>query len=309
MLGTPRAARSREWKSTPCRPRLLGPVRAIAVWLAWHAIGWAAAAGEPERIPLWNGRAPIGDGRFESAEAWLTIHVPDKPRGDAVVICPGGAYTGLVVDSEGHGIAEWLGRHGVVGAVLEYRLPAGRHRVPLLDAQRAVRHLRARAAAIGIKTDRIGVIGFSAGGHLASTLGTHFDAGDPAASDPIDRMSCRPDFMILIYPVITMGAGGHSGSREALLGGNRSAELIGEYSNETRVTAESATPPTFLAHALDDTVVPPDNSRAFHEAMRRSGKESELLLLPSGGHGLNGYQGPMWDAWRQRVLEWLRPAG
>src|SRR5205823_5191344 len=142
-----------------------------------------AGQAEPNRIPLWNNRAPVADGRdgqFQEAEAWITVHRPAKGNGAAIVICPGGGYGGLVTGAEGHGIAAWLNRHGIAGVVLEYRLPAGRSFVPLLDAQRAIRTVRANAKEWGIEPSRIGIMGFSAGGHLASTAGTHFDDGDPA---------------------------------------------------------------------------------------------------------------------------------
>src|SRR6516165_5596967 len=168
-----------------------------------------ALADEPRRIALWDAHAPIGDGQFEDKDAWITVHQPTKGNGTAIVICPGGGYGGLVTGPEGHGIAQWLNRHGIAGIVLEYRLPAGRAFVPLLDAQRALRTVRANASAWGIDPLRIGIMGFSAGGHLASTAGTHFDDGNLAATDPVARMSCRPDFLILVYPVITMNETAH----------------------------------------------------------------------------------------------------
>ena len=141
------------------------------------------------------------------------------------------------------------------------------------------------------------------GGHLASTAGTHFDSGDPDAADPIERVSCRPDFMILVYPVIRMDEKTHGGSKRNLLGRDPKPDLLDLFSNEKQVTAN--TPPAFLAHALDDKVVPPDNSRSFYEALRSCQVAAEFLELPRGGHGLNGYQGPMWDAWQTKSLEWL----
>lgn len=258
---------------------------------------------KPERMGLWNKRAPIGDGRFEDKEAWITIHQPKKPNGTAIVICPGGGYGGLVTGAEGHGIAAWLNRHGICGVVLEYRLPAGRSQVSLLDAQRAIRTVRAKAKGWNLDPARIGIMGFSAGGHLASTAGTHFEQGEANAADPVQRVSCRPDFMILVYPVITMGDKGHSGSRTNLLGKNPNAKLVELFSNEKQVTAQ--TPPTFLAHARDDRPVPPDNSRMFYDALRANKVAAHYLELPSGGHGLNGYKGPMWDAWQAQSLAWL----
>ncbi len=266
-----------------------------------HGDSFGADAGE--RIGIWNGKAPTGDGNSESVETWITVHRAPKPNGTAVVICPGGGYGGLVTGAEGHGIAEWLNGHGIAGIVLEYRLPKGRTYVPLLDAQRAIRTVRANAKAWQIDPERIGIMGFSAGGHLASTSATHFDNGDPNATDAVDRVSCRPDFAILVYPVITMNETTHRGSRTNLLGENPSDKLIELFSNEKQVNEK--TPPTFLAHAIDDKAVVIENSRMFHAALKKHKVYCELLELPSGGHGLNGYKGPMWDAWQQKSLAWL----
>lgn len=264
----------------------------------------AAAEKDGERIALWMGQAPISDGKYEDAEAWITVHRPAQPNGAAIVICPGGGYATQVTGPEGHGIAEWLNQHGITGVVLEYRLPAGRAYVPLLDAQRALRTVRARAKEWAIEPARIGIIGFSAGGHLASTAGTHFDDGDPNASDPIERISCRPDFLILVYPVIAMGEKiTHQGSQNNLLGKDAPSKLVELFSNEKQVTAR--TPPTFLAHAVDDKPVPPENSKAFYEALLAHNVPARYVELSSGGHGLNGYKGPMWDQWQADSLAWL----
>jgi acetyl esterase/lipase len=263
----------------------------------------AAGPAQPGVVPLWSNRAPIGDGKFADGDARITVHRAYNPNGAALVICPGGGYGGLVTGAEGHGIAAWLNGHGITGVVLEYRLPKGNSAVPLLDAQRAIRIARSRAAEWGIDPKRIGIIGFSAGGHLASTAGTHFDAGNAAATDPLDRVSSRPDFMVLVYAVITMGAKGHSGSRNNLLGKDATPELIERFSNEKQVTRE--TPPAFLAHAVDDKVVPLEHSKMFLEALKANGVEARYLELPSGGHGLNGYKGPNWDAWQAQSLAWL----
>ncbi len=262
-----------------------------------------AQAGKPVKVGLWNKRAPVGDGTIQEVEVFITMHQPQKPNGAAIVICPGGGYGGLVTGGEGHGIAQWLNRHGIAGVVLEYRLPKGKSMVPLLDAQRAIRTVRANAKAWKIDPQRVGIMGFSAGGHLASTAGTHFDTGNPTAADAVDRLSCRPDFMVLVYPVITMGDKGHGGSRNNLLGKGATAKLVELFSNEKQVTEK--TPPTFLAHAKDDRPVPPENSKMFFDALRQNKVAAEYLELPSGGHGLNGYKGPMWDAWQNRSLAWL----
>ena len=257
----------------------------------------------PRSISLWSSHAPMGGGEFQDADATITVHRAAKPNGAAMVICPGGGYGGLVVGAEGHGIAKWLNGHGITGVVLEYRLPKGHAFVPLLDAQRAIRTVRSRAAEWGVDAKRIGIIGFSAGGHLASSAGTHFDAGDPKSPDAIGTVSCRPDFMVLVYPVISMGTQGHLGSRNNLLGKDATPDLVELFSNEKQVNAQ--TPPAFLAHALDDKVVPAVNSSMFHDALRVNNVEAKFLELSSGGHGLNGYKGPMWDAWQTQSLEWL----
>jgi acetyl esterase/lipase len=262
-----------------------------------------AVAEKPERISLWPGKAPVDAATTESANAFITVYRPERPNGTAFVICPGGGYGTLVKRPEGTGIATWLNRHGIAGIVLEYRLPRGKPLRSLSDAQRAIRTARARAREWGLDRGRIGIIGFSAGGHLASTAATHFDAGTPGSVDPVERFSCRPDFAILVYPVVTMGPGTHGGSRRNFLGKQPSAELQREYSAESQVT--SRTPPMFLAHAADDRVVLPPNSKNLYEALRAQKIPAKYLELPRGGHGLNRYKGPMWDAWQKQSLEWL----
>jgi acetyl esterase/lipase len=264
------------------------------------AVVGVAQSSQPERILLWTGQTP-------ASKAAINVHLPAQSNGAAVVICPGGGYGGLVSGPEGHGIARWLNEHGITGIVLEYELPRGRPMVPLHDAQRAIRMARANSKSWKLDPQRIGIMGFSAGGHLASAAGTHFDEGDPKATDAVDRASCRPDFMILIYPVITMGEKTHRGSKRNLLGSNPTAESVTLFSNEAQVTKN--TPSAFLAHARDDKAVVPDNSRMFHEALQAHGVASEYLELPSGGHGLNGYRGPMWDAWQRGALRWLASQG
>jgi acetyl esterase/lipase len=263
----------------------------------------ADAEPQPERFALWAGHAPVGDGTFVAADAFITVHRPAQPNGTAVVICPGGGYGGLVVNPEGHGIARWLNQHGIVGVVLEYRLPHGHSAVPLLDAQRAIRLVRSHAKEWQCDRSRVGIMGFSAGGHLAATAATHFDGGDAQATDPAGKLSCRPDFAILVYPVISMGSLGHAGSRNNLMGPNPSAATVELYSNEKQVT--DRTPPVFLAHAQDDRVVPPANSQAFYDALQAHKVAAQYLKLPTGGHGLNGYRGPMWEAWQTQSLQWL----
>ncbi|HIF33244.1 MAG TPA: alpha/beta hydrolase [Planctomycetaceae bacterium] len=263
----------------------------------------AQAVVKPIELSIWNNGAPVGDGGSEKVDVRITVHQPANPNGTAIVICPGGGYATRVSGPEGHGIAQWLNKQNITGVVLDYRLPEGRATVPLLDAQRAIRTVRANAARWKLDPRRIGIMGFSAGGHLASTAGTHFDGGEPKHKDLVERESCRPDFMILVYPVISFGELGHAGSRRKLLGENATDALITKFSNETQITRD--TPPTFLAHALDDKAVSSDNSKMFFDALKRVKVPARYLELASGGHGLNRYQGPMWDAWQLASLDWL----
>ncbi len=269
----------------------------VAIWLASSAIL------AQERQPLWPDKPPIGDGPVVDGPAFVTVYRPQNPNGTLVVICPGGGYGGLALEPEGHGIARWLNRHSIIGVVLEYRMPRGNRFVPLYDAQRALRWTRANAASWNADPTRVGVMGFSAGGHLASTAATHFDLGQADSADPIQRVSCRPDFSILIYPVITMGSQTHGGSRSNLLGPEPDTDTIALYSNELQVTEN--TPPAFLAHARDDRVVVPENSRLFHRALRQHGVESRYLELPWGDHGLRGYRGATWNAWQRGAIQWM----
>ncbi len=257
----------------------------------------------PETISIWNGHAPIGNGKFTEEDPVITIHHPAKANGAVVVICPGGGYGYLVKDPEGHMSAKWLNQHGIVGVVLEYRLPNGRKEIPLLDAQQAIRLARYKAGEWGCDPQKIGIMGFSAGGHLASTAATHFDNGNKRSKDPVRKMSSRPDFSILIYPVISMGPKTHEGSKKNLLGSNPDEETVHMFSNEEQITKK--TPPGFLAHAMDDDLVPPDNSQMFYDALIRNKIEAKYIKLPSGGHGLNGYKGPMWEKWKTECLQWL----
>lgn len=275
-------------------------MRPLLALLALTASTFAA-----ETLPLWRSDAHECDAIFsDAAKAKLTVHLPEKPNGAAIVICPGGGYGGLVTKGEGHGIAAWLNAHGIAGIVLEYRLPAGRSHVPLMDAQQAMRSVRANAARWRIDPKKIGIIGFSAGGHLAATATVHFGTGDGKSADAVARESSRPDFALLIYPVISMEAGVHRGSKKNLLGETPAEGLQDYFSPQKHVKAD--TPPTFLAHAIDDKVVSIDNSRLFHDAMKKAGRPTRLVELPSGGHGLNGYKGPSWDRWQSEALGWLK---
>ena len=280
---------------------LKGRTRLLAASILLSAA--ALYSSEPETMALWNGQAPMGDGTFAATNASITVYRPDKPNGAAVIICPGGGYKFRSMNPEGHNVARWLNEHGITGVVLEYRLPNGKSFVPLLDAQRAIRTVRSNAAEWGCDPKRTGIMGFSAGGHLASTAATHFDGGDTQSADPVNRLSARPDFAILIYPVITMGEKTHAGSKSNLLGKTPTSEAIELFSNEKQVTAQ--TPPTFLTHAQDDRLVPADNSQLFFDALQAHSVPSEYLKLPSGGHGLNKHSGPMWEEWQTKSLQWL----
>jgi acetyl esterase/lipase len=267
-------------------------------------------AAEPVRIVLWQDGAPGEPATKPADEPVLFIARPaaDVATRTAVVICPGGGYDHLAIDKEGHKIADWFNSLGVTAFVLKYRHSGTGHRhpVPLADAKRAMRTVRARSVEWNVDPAKIGVIGFSAGGHLASTLGTHSDAGDPAAADPIERASSRPDFMILCYPVISMSASfTHRGSRENLLGPEPDEELARSLSGELQVTGD--TPPTFLFHTNADTTVPAENSVEFYLALRRAGVPAELHVYQNGPHGVGLAKDlPGTCTWSDRLRDWLQ---
>ncbi len=266
-------------------------------------------AAPPTPETLWPEGAPGARGSAPADRPTITLHrpAPDRANGTAVVICPGGGYGGLMTSYEGHDVARWLNGFGVAGIVLQYRVSPYRHPAPLQDAQRALRIVRARAAEWGIDPNRIGLMGFSAGGHLAATVGTRAEDADPAARDPLDRISARPDFLVLIYPVITMGPLGHAGSRANLLGPNPDPALIDALSAERHVTPR--TPPTFLAHSLADQVVPAAHSAAFTAACRSNQVPVAYVELTRGAHGLGAGRGPDWAAWQTNCAAWLEARG
>lgn len=230
-----------------------------------------------------------------------TSHTTNRP---AIVICPGGAYGMLAISYEGYDIARWLNQYDIVGIVLQYRISPYRHPVPMLDGQRAIRLVRAHANEWGIDQYKIGMMGFSAGGHLASTVATHFDRGNPESSDPVDRHSCRPDFLVLVYPVITMGKYTHSGSRRNLLGNNLDTKLIELLSNEKHITPD--TPQVFIVHSQTDNVVSVENSRMFYFALLANKVPAEFLELHDGEHGLGCGEGELWIEWQTRCLAWMK---
>ncbi len=322
-----------------CRWRgLIGGCLAIGFCTAVDAAPPKAAAPTnsiaiPKEEPLWPDGAPGSKGAKDNEKTvnrakdgldrsvsnvhkpTLSAHLPPKATatGTAVVICPGGGYGRVVIDKEGHDIARWLNSIGIAAFVLKYRSPRPDgfvygNTAPLQDAQRAIRLVRSRATQWNVKPNQIGVMGFSAGGHLASTAGTHFDSGTKDAADPLDRLSCRPDFQLLIYPVISMLPDiTHTGSRRNLLGNEPDDKLVQLYSNELQVTPE--TPPAFLVHTNDDGVKA-DNSVRFFMACRKAKVPAELHLYEKGGHGYGIRKtGTTVENWPQQCQAWLKARG
>ena len=289
-------------------------MRILYVLLALLWPGVVAQAQPTNAFPLWPEGAPGALGQAEKDTPTLTPFLPaaEKATGAAFIICPGGGYGGLA-EHEGKGYALWFNEHGIAGFVLKYRLGSAgyRHPIMLQDAGRAVRLVRARAAEWQVDPKRIGIIGSSAGGHLASTLLTHFDAGKPDAADPIERQSSRPDLGVLCYPVITMGQFGHQGSKNNLLGKDPSPELVGELSNELHVTKD--TPPCFLWHTYADTGVLVENSLQFAAALRKAGVPFDLHVYQKGAHGIGlgsqPYGGGDRHPWTRDCLFWLKAQG
>jgi len=297
-----------------------GSLALMAFGVLFSAVPTHARAADPEVIPLWPHGAPGALGKEPADIPTLTIFRPDpaKATGAAVVICPGGGYGFLAVEHEGSEVATWLNSLGIAGVMLKYRLaPKYHHPAMINDANRAIRTVRAKAEEWHLDPHKIAILGFSAGGHLASTAGTHYDLGKPDAEDPIERVSSRPDRMILVYPVIAIATPfGHTGSRDNLLGKNPSKELLASLSNETQVTKD--TPPTFLAHTNSDAAVPAENSLLFALELRKNKVPVELHLFEKGQHGLGLGTGwekghiapePAFQAWPGLCATWLRGQG
>lgn len=258
--------------------------------------------------PLWPGRAPGAVGDEPQDVPTLTAHFPDNPTGAAMVICPGGGYT-VVVDHEKQPVVDWLTARGIAAFVLIYRVaPRYRHPAMLQDVSRAIRTVRANAAAYKIDPARIGVIGFSAGGHLAATAAVHHTAGDPNSADPIERVSSRPDLSVLVYPMITMHAVGDKPAMCGNLLGKEpppAPELIELMSVERQVTA--TTPPAFIYHRRADGIVPVQNPLLYATAMAEAGVPFELHIYDHAGHGQVMATGdPIDGDWPERLLNWLR---
>lgn len=277
------------------------------------ALGWSvlAHAQSTNSFPLWPGGAPgaLGDKPKDIPTLTPFFPEPGAATGAAMIVCPGGSYVHLA-PHEGDLYARWLAEHGIAAFVLKYRLGSDGYHHPAMmqDGLRAVRVVRANAAAWKLDPHRIGMIGSSAGGHLTSTVMTHYDAGDPKSSDPIERVSSRPDLGILCYAVITMGEFAHKGSRDALLGKNPSPELLALLSNELHVTKD--TPPCFLWATDEDKTVPVENTLEFAMALRRAGVPFDLHIYQRGAHGLglgsHKYEPEKFLPWTADCLYWLR---
>jgi acetyl esterase/lipase len=284
-----------------------------------------ALSGQQHQLPLWdnvpNQKATSAKEQQQQQDILrisqvqhpnISIYLPSKPHatGQAVVICPGGGYQILAYDWEGTDIAKWLNSKGIAGIVLKYRLPSHEFQLtprlaPIQDAKQAIRLVRKNAASWNIDPNQVGVMGFSAGGHLASTLGTQFDDAESNVANELAADNARPDFMILVYPVISMsGNFTHKGSRNNLLGEHPAPELIKKYSSELQVSPH--TPPTFLVHSSDDLAVPVENSLRFYQALVKHGVSAEMHVYPNGGHG---YSLALDDGhlkhWPELLVQWL----
>lgn len=272
-------------------------------------------------LKVWSAGAPNHNGMDEPeekydgvrvrnvSEAEMYVYLPAKEinTGAAVVICPGGGYRIEAMDHEGYEMAEWLKTKGIAGIVLKYRLPYGHHEIPSGDARHAMRIVRKNAKEWGINPDKIGIAGSSAGGHLASTVGTVFDSGDKNSSNPVEQLSCRPDFMLLLYPVISFSEEiGHMGSRKNLIGETNDWKLAKQYSNELNVSAN--TPPTFLVLADDDKTVMPQNSIVFYSKLKEYNVPAEIHIFQLGGHGFGMTKKNLpVDQWPNLFYSWLKP--
>lgn len=288
----------------------MGRLWSIGICLFLLGCSEALAIG-PEPVLLWPDGAPGAAGSEDSDKPSIRIYSPEKPNGAVIVICPGGGYGILAYDHEGTQVAQWLNSIGVTGVVLQYRhSPKYRHPIPLNDAQRAIRYVRANSAALKVSPRRIGVMGFSAGGHLASTVSTHYESGVPDAQDPIDRVSSRPDFSVLCYPVISLKDDyAHGGSAKNLLGDKASdAALLENLSNYTQVNDK--TPPAFLFHTNEDKGVRVENALAYYTACVKHNVPAEMHIYQNGPHGVGLADGePGAKNWRTELAAWLQTNG
>ena len=297
-------------------------------FFAFALVAYQFLTAQETVLPLWPvGKVPNFQ-KTDEKESWdsadiirialvqtptMTVFLPAKKAatGQAVIICPGGGYARLAWDWEGTDVAKLLSAKGIAAIVLKYRLPNAKsnitpHLSPLMDAKRTIRLVRANAAKWNINKNNVGIMGFSAGGHLASTLATHFDSGDASSADSVERQSSRPDFAVLMYPVISMSKPiMHVGSRNNLIGEKPDTAMARLYSNELQVTPQ--TPPTILFHASDDTGVPVENSLLFYQALKEAKVPTELHVYPKGGHGFGLAVGKDYlQTWPDRLVDWLR---
>lgn len=302
---------------------MIGNLKKTGIIMAITAAAFGALACESvsaqERkadsltLRLWPEGVPDARGNTDLDRPTLTAYLPEKEASSqtGVVVFPGGGYAHLAMDHEGRQVAEWLNSLGIAAFVVKYRLgPRYKHPSQLMDAQRAIRMVRANAGRWNVRTNQIGVLGFSAGGHLAATAGTHFEGGNAAApAHSLERFDTRPDFMILIYPVITMKTDyTHRGSRNHLLGENPVEELVQYLSNETRVTGN--TPPAFLVHGSNDTAVPVQNSLQFYEALLKHDVPVEMHLFEDGPHGFGlAPEDEELSQWTDLCEQWLKSRG
>jgi acetyl esterase/lipase len=288
------------------------PISALAflaaAGISLSAQDYLAPVNNPTTELLWPNGAPGALGTDDADKPSLTIYLPSKPQdtGTGIVVCPGGGYQHLAMDHEGHQVARWLTSRGIAAFIVKYRLgPTYHHPAMLQDVLRAIRVVRSRATEFRVRRDRIGVMGFSAGGHLASSAATLFDCPEGHPADGLESVSSRPDFAVLAYPVITMGqAVTHRDSQKNLLGENPSQELLDALSTDKHVTAR--TPPTFLFHTDSDAGVLPENSVLFYLALRKAGVPAELHIYRQGDHGVGLAPGdPVLSTWTDRLLAWL----
>lgn len=267
------------------------------------ATGLQSVAQEKVEMLLWDqNHAEMSEAKTEAIRSSdftrdpaITVYLPGRPNGKAIIMCPGGGYGWEAMDHEGHAMAQWFNAQGIAYVVLKYRLPQGNHEIPLSDAEQAVRLVRNHASEWGVNPSKIGIMGASAGGHLASTLATHYSGNET-----------RPDFQVLFYPVITMDPSyTHGGSRENLLGKNPSKELQDKYSNELQVN--SSTPKAFIMLSSDDTAVPVANGVNYYMALLKNNVSASLHAYPTGGHGWGYGDGFLYKSqWMEELEKWLR---
>ncbi len=280
--------------------------------LLWNSLVWAQPTPP---IPLYANGAPDAMGNEDKDKPFLLPYLAPKElaTGSAVMICPGGGYAMLAMDHEGKQIAEWFNALGIHAFILQYRLGSWdgsgyKHPTMLNDAKRGFRLIRTYAQEFGIDPNKIGVMGFSAGGHLASTLATHFDDGTPNDEDVIERVSCLPNFLVLAYPVISFDEYAHGGSRRFLLGPTPSMKDVQDLSNHKQVSV--LTPPTFLFHTNEDSGVLPENSVLFYLALRQKGVPAEIHIYEKGRHGVGfAPDDPVLSTWKDRLKDWLKNRG